>query len=78
MPVSDVQKIGGKLQVYLGAYEHNQMLVRFPSDLVSDPLDKQALLSHDSCTDALAHTFGLSKKVFEGIASALDACSRQT
>ena len=74
LPLSHVQKIDGNLHAYMGTFEYKQLLVRFPSDIVIDTLDKQALLSHNACVDALVYTFGLSKKVFEGMASRLDEC----
>lgn len=70
----EVRKEGRHLHVYEGVWEDRRVLVRYPHHLVSDPIDKQALLSHRACTDAVAHTYQLSRKIFEGITTNKEGC----
>lgn len=70
--LSRVQRQGDKLHIYEGKYEDTEVLVRYPQHLVSDPVEKQALLSHRACSDSSAYTYELVQKVFEGNATSTD------
>ncbi|KAK5124852.1 hypothetical protein LTR85_001042 [Meristemomyces frigidus] len=65
--LGQAHKEGEELHVFEGKWNGPQVLVRYQQHLASDPLDKEALLSHRACTDAVANIHGLILKIFAGI-----------
>ena len=68
MPISDVKIEGDKIHVYESEYDEDKdgPLHAFPNHLLSNPEDKEALLSYCACGDTLKYMFELMQKVLSG------------
>ena len=64
--VAKIEKKGYKLHVWEGPYSGLQCLASFPNHLVPDEKDKEALLSHLTCNDALAWMYQLERQLLDG------------
>ena len=66
-PINSVQVRDGKLHLSEPFFDWNTgPLFQFPNELFSDQKDKNAVLTYNACSDAMAYMGEVTKKVLEG------------
>lgn len=66
MQIDRIEKRGSDLVVYEGKYGRTQIMSKFPSKLIQDREDKNALLSHLMCMDAVGSLHDFLERSLEG------------
>lgn len=66
--IDRVEEKNGKLYVYEGEYGIDSCipLIPFPAELFNNKKDKQAVLTHLTCGDAVAYTCDLAEYLLTG------------
>ena len=64
--IAKIERKGQKLHVWEGPYGELQCLATFPTHLITDEKDKEALLSHLTCNDTLAWMYELERQLLDG------------
>ncbi|MCJ1438853.1 hypothetical protein MMC27_008243 [Xylographa pallens] len=70
-----VEEKNGLLLLTEGCYARDDILVPFPKTLVKTDLDRQAILTHLTCTDALGWLYDFISKMLEGFSARLEEYS---